>query len=108
MFEIAPKLADAYRLKNEFLEVIHSDSSKIGKSKLVDWLTAVEVMDLPEFDDCIKAYYNWFQEILNSMDVPWSNGFIEGCNNKTKVLKRVCFGMRNFSNFRKRILSCHT
>ena len=108
MFEIAPKLADAYRLKNEFLEVIHSDSSKIGKSKLVDWLTAVEVMDLPEFDDCTKAYYNWFQEILNSIDVPWSNGFIEGCNNKTKVLKRVCFGMRNFSNFRKRILSCHT
>lgn len=108
MFEIAPRLADAYRLKNEFLEVIRSDSSKTGKPKLVDWLTAVEVMDLPEFDDCTKAYHNWFQEILNSMDVPWSNGFIEGCNNKTKVLKRVCFGMRNFSNFRKRILFCHT
>ena len=108
MFEIAPRLADAYRLKNEFLEVIRSDSSKTGKPKLVDWLTAVEVMDLPEFDDCTKAYHDWFQEILNSMDVPWSNGFIEGCNNKTKVLKRVCFGMRNFSNFRKRILFCHT
>ena len=108
MFEIAPRLADAYRLKNEFLKVIRSDSSKTGKPKLVDWLTAVEVMDLPEFDDCIKAYHNWFQEILNSMDVPWSNGFIEGCNNKTKVLKRVCFGMRNFSNFRKRILFCYT
>ena len=89
-------------------QVIHSDSSKTGKPKLVDWLTAVEVMDSPEFDDCTKAYRNWFQEILNSMDVPWSNGFIEGCNNKTKVLKRVCFGMRNFSNFRKRILFCHT
>ena len=108
MFEIAPRLADAHRLKNEFLKVIRSDSSKTGKPKLLDWLTAVEVMDLPEFDDCIKAYHNWFQEILNSMDVPWSNGFIEGCNNKTKVLKRVCFGMRNFSNFRKRILFCHT
>lgn len=108
MFEIAPRLADAYRLKNEFLEVIHSDFSKTGKTRLIDWLTAVEVMHLPEFDDCTKAYHNWFQEILNSMDVPWSNGFIEGCNNKTKVLKRVCFGMRNFSNFRKRILFCHT
>ena len=49
-----------------------------------------------------------FRASLNSMDVPWSNGFIEGCNSKTKVLKRVCFGMRNFSNFRKRILFCHT
>ena len=106
MFEIAPRLADAYRLKNEFLNVIRSESAETGKQKLIDWLAAVEVMDLPEFSDCTKAYRNWFREILNAMDVPWSNGFVEGCNNKTKVLKRVCFGMRNFSNFRKRILFC--
>ena len=108
MFEIAPKLADAYRIKNEFLAVIRSKSSLEGKQKLVDWLYSVEVMDLPEFHDCTKAYHNWFQEILNSMDVPWTNGYIEGCNNKTKVLKRVTYGMRNFSNFRKRILFCNT
>ena len=108
MFEIAPRLADAYRLKNEFLTVIRSKSSAEGKQRLVDWLFAVEVMGLPEFHDCTKAYHNWFNEILNSMDVPWSNGFIEGCNNKTKVLKRVCFGMRNFRNFKNRILFCHT
>ena len=108
MFEIAPKLADAYRIKNEFLAVIRSKSSQEGKQKLVDWLYSVEVMDLPEFHDCTKAYHNWFQEILNSMDVPWTNGYIEGCNNKTKVLKRVSYGMRNFSNFRKRILFCNT
>ena len=108
MFEIAPRLADAYRLKNEFLDVIRLKSSADGKLKLADWLLAAEVMDLPEFYDCNKAYHNWFHEILNSMDVPWTNGFIEGCNNKTKVLKRVCFGMRNFSNFRKRILFCNT
>ena len=108
IFEIAPRLADAYRLKNEFLAVIRSRSSAEGRRKLADWLLAVEVMDLPEFQNCTKAYHNWFNEILNSMKVPWSNGFIEGCNNKTKVLKRVCFGMRNFRNFRNRILSCNT
>lgn len=107
MFEIAPRLADAYRLKNEFLEVIHSDSSKTGKPKLVDWLTAVEVMDSPEFDDCTKAYRNWFQEILNSMVSPGQMASLR-LQQQTKVLKRVCFGMRNFSNFRKRILFCHT
>ena len=108
MFEIAPRLADAYRVKNEFLTVIRSNSAAVGKQRLVDWQLSVEVMDLPEFHDCTKAFRNWFREILNSMDVPWSNGYIEGCNNKTKVLKRVCFGMRNFSNFRKRILFCNT
>ena len=108
MFEIAPRLADAYRIKNEFLTVIRSKSSAEGKQRLVDWLFSVEVMDLPEFTDCTKAYHNWFQEILNSMDAPWTNGYIEGCNNKTKVLKRVSYGMRNFNNFRKRILFCNT
>ena len=108
MFEIAPRLADAYRIKNDFLAAIRSDSSEEGKRKLKDWLFSVEVMDLPEFHDCTKAYHNWFQEIINSMDVPWTNGYIEGCNNKTKVLKRVSYGMRNFNNFRKRILFCNT
>jgi transposase len=108
MFEIAPRLADAYRIKNEFLTVFHSKSSTEGRPRLADWLLSVEVMQMPEFSDCVTAYRNWFQEILNSMDVPWSNGYIEGCNNKTKVLKRVCFGMRNFNNFRKRILFCNT
>ena len=108
MFEIAPRLADAYRIKNEFLSVFHSKSALEGRQRLADWLLSVEVMQMPEFNDCTRAYRNWFQEILNSMDVPWSNGYIEGCNNKTKVLKRVCFGMRNFNNFRKRILFCNS
>ena len=108
MFEIAPRLADAYRIKNDFLTVIRCKSSIEGKQRLADWLYSVEVMDLPEFHDCTKAYHNWFREILNSMDVPWTNGYIEGCNNKTKVLKRVTYGMRNFGNLRKRILFCNT
>lgn len=108
MFEIAPRLADAYRMKNDFLAVIRSNSSALGKKRLIDWLFSVELIDIPEFHDCTKAYRNWFNEIVNSMDLPWTNGYIEGCNNKTKVLKRTCYGMRNFNNFRKRILFCNS
>ena len=106
MFEIAPRLADAYRVKNDFLKVMHSGSSKIGKPALIDWLTQITQLDLPEFESCAKAYHNWFQEILNALDYPWSNGYTEGCNNKTKVIKRTCYGVRNFRRFRKRILFC--
>lgn len=106
MFEISPRLADAYRLKNEFMRVMKADSSVEAKAKLLQWLQSVTIMDISEFDDCTKAYRNWFNEILNSFDVPWTNGFTEGCNNKTKVLKRVCFGVRNFHRFRNRILHC--
>ncbi|MCC8075561.1 MAG: transposase, partial [Clostridiales bacterium] len=44
--------------------------------------------------------------ILNSFDVPWTNGFTEGCNSKTKVLKRICYGVRTLGRFRNRILYC--
>ncbi len=108
MFEIAPKLADAYRLKNEFFQVMKAKSSAEGKQKLTNWLFSAEVMGIPEFSDCTKACRNWFKEILNAMDCPWTNGYTEGCNNKTKVLKRSCYGVRNFRRFRNRILHCAT
>ena len=106
MLEIAPRLADAYRVKNYFLKVMHSNSSEEGKPALIDWLTQITQLDLPEFEACSRAYHNWFHEILNSFDYPWTNGYTEGCNNKTKVIKRTCYGVRNFARFRKRILFC--
>jgi uncharacterized protein (TIGR02452 family) len=58
MFEIAPRLADAYRLKNEFLAVIRTRSAAEGKTKLADWLLSAEIMELPEF-------YEWNNQHLN-------------------------------------------
>lgn len=108
MFEIAPRLADAYRLKNEFFEIMKSENSQTGKERLVDWLYQVELLEMEEFKPCVKACRNWFHEILNALDCPWTNGFTEGCNNKTKVLKRSCYGVRNFLRFRNRILHLGT
>ncbi|MBR2781853.1 MAG: transposase [Oscillospiraceae bacterium] len=83
MFEISPRLARAYYLKNKFLSVMHSSNSAEGRKNLSDWLFLAEFEKIPEFSPCITAYRNWFQEILNSFDVPYSNGYTEGCNNKT-------------------------
>lgn len=105
MFEISPRLADAYKLKNYFMTVLQADPDDAPKL-LADWLLLAEDYNLKEFKPCMTAYRNWSAEILNSLRFPWSNGFTEGCNNKTKVLKRVCFGVRNFDRFRNRILHC--
>ena len=67
MFEITPRLADAYRIKNDFLSVIRSKSAEGGKKALANWLLSVEDLDLTEFHDCTKAYHNWFNEIINSL-----------------------------------------
>ena len=66
----------------------------------------IESLGLREFSSCTKAVHNWSSEILASFDCPYSNGYTEVCNNKTKVLKRVCFGVRSFARLRNRILHC--
>ena len=60
--------------------------------------------DIPLLQKCAKTYINWIVEIRNSIKVPFSNGPMEGYNNKIKVLKRLAFGFRNFKNFKARIL----
>ena len=103
---LSTRIQHAYELKNELMDIMRSSSSAESKKKLADWIYLAENSDLPEFDTCTKALHNWSESILNALDHPYSNGFTEGCNNKTKVLKRVCFGVSNFSRFRNRILHC--
>lgn len=43
-------------------------------------------------------------EIINSFIFPYSNGPVEGTNNKIKAIKKTAYGFRNFDNFRLRIL----
>ncbi len=103
---LSTRLEIAYDLKNDFLDFMHSPDSQTAKERLSRWLYHAENTDYDEFQACITAMHNWSELILNCFDVPYSNGFTEGCNNKTKVLKRVCFGVRNFDSFRNRILHC--
>ena len=103
---ISPELEYAYKLKNQFIELMHAPNSDVGRELIAEWVYLAENAKLSEFNACTKAVHNWSDEILASLDCPYTNGFTEGCNNKTKVLKRISFGVRNFSRFRNRILHC--
>ena len=103
---LSTRLEHAYYLKNDFLFLMHSPNSEVAEELLSDWIVSAENAHLPEFYECSRAIHNWSKYILNSFDVPYTNGYTEGCNNKTKVLKRVCYGVRNFARFRSRILHC--
>ena len=52
----------------------------------------------------IIPFCKHFDEIINSFIYGFSNGPIEGSNNKIKVIKRTAYGFRSFKNFRLRIL----
>lgn len=95
----------AYREKESMLDIIHSDASpEIRKKEFVEWVQRNLESPVPQLKECAKTYQHWSIEIKNSLEVPYSNGPIEGFNNKIKTLKRVCFGMNNFKNFKARIM----
>ena len=95
----------AYREKEELLDIIHSDENSDFKiNKLSNWIKYNLESDIPELKECAKTYQHWYCEIKNSLEVPYSNGPTEGFNNKIKVLKRISFGVRNFTNFKARII----
>ncbi|NCQ86350.1 MAG: transposase, partial [Microcystis aeruginosa W13-18] len=51
---------------------------------------------------------NWFGEIISYFERRTTNGVVEGINNKIKIIKRRCYGFRNFRNFWVRsMLSWH-
>lgn len=45
-----------------------------------------------------KTFKTWQVEILNSFSFGYSNDFLEGITNKTKVMKRNAYGFRRFDH----------
>ena len=104
MLDVSERLRQAYRMKSEFHKLMECKSREEAKKQLGIWNMMATGYDLPEFQACTKTFINWQDEILNSFDYPYTNGFTEGVNNKIKVIKRNSFGVRNFKRFRNRIL----
>lgn len=107
------ELERAYRLKEAYCEWFQEskkrgpEASRRTKEKLEDFYREVEKSAIPEFQKAMATFRNWQKEILNSFSFCYSNGFLEGINNLTKVLKRNAFGFRNFDRARAKILLTH-
>lgn len=57
----------------------------------------------------VRTLKKYSPYVENTFRYLYSNGPIEGTNNKIKVIKRLAFGYRRFSKFKTRILiSCNT
>lgn len=110
---MSPELKKAYELKELFCawfdQAKLNGEEKIHQTKedLYAFYQAIEEAGLPEFQKAAQTLKNWQIEILNSFTYNYSNGFLEGINNLTKVMKRNAFGFRSFWRFRAKILLTH-
>ena len=88
----------------QFEYVKASTSREEAAKRLSRWIMDAQRSGLKDMIKISLTYQNWSIEILNSFEYPYTNGYIEGCNNRIKVLKRVSFGMPRFVRFRRRIM----
>ncbi len=99
--EVSPNLAKMHALKEQFRDIFETTKSW-GDSiiKLLDWMYDA----LSYFPKSLSTIVRWFGEIVGYFDGRTTSGAVEGINNKLKLIKRLGYGFRNFSNFRLRSL----
>ena len=99
LFEHSPKLELAYDLCDELTLLFDSPLSKRqGKHRLKTWMNQVRSSGLNCFDRFLKTLEKRLDPISNYFIDHHTSGFVEGFNNKVKVIKRRCYGILNVTH----------
>ena len=104
LFSHAPQLALAYAFREELTAIFELRIAKsAAQVKLRDWQARVRQSGLKCFDSFLTTLENWWEEITDYFVHRLNSGFVEGLNNKLKVLKRRCYGLFNLDHLFQRI-----
>jgi transposase len=104
LWKVAPKLKQAYDLRQQLTAIFEQPISKpTAKRKIQAWIRRVQKSGLKCFDEFLKTLEHWWEEITNYFIHRANSGFVEGLNNKLKVLKRRCYGIFNRDHLFQRI-----
>lgn len=99
----SPQLRTAYILREELTAIFDTArSKKDGLRRLQFWRVRVERSGVQCFDAFLKLLSTWVDLIANYFINHQTSSFVEGLNNKLKVLKRRCYGMRNITRLFQR------
>lgn len=104
LFRNSPKLKLAYDLCNDLTDIFDENISKTEAVQKIDgWAKNVRSSGLECFDGFLKTLKKWKDEITNYFINRDTSGFVEGLNNKIKVIKRRCYGIFNIGHLFQRI-----
>jgi transposase len=100
----SPALRQAHTLREELTTIFDTARSKAdGLRRIQFWRRRVEKSSLRCFDAFLKLLDNWLDLIANYFISHQTSSFVEGLNNKLKVLKRRCYGLRNVTRLFQRL-----
>ena len=100
----APKIEAAYHLREDLTELFERADAKAGATCAIQaWGTRVRASGLAEFERLLGTSDRWMDKITNDCQGRQTSGFVEGFNNRVKVLKRRCYGIFNVDRLFQRL-----
>ena len=104
LFKAAPKIKEAYSLCLKLTAIYNRHSTpEESLATIREWITSVEQSKITCFKCFIETLKKYKNEISNYFINRNTSGFVEGFNNKVKVLKRRCYGIFNLKHLFQRI-----
>ena len=105
LYQASPELEQLHQLKEAFRDIFETDQARDQAAQaLAVWIEKVRATGQMFLHDFLKTLDNWGDHILNYFNQRTTQGFVEGMNNKIKLIKRRGYGYRNFDQFSQRIL----
>lgn len=100
----SPALRRARTLRDELTTIFDTARSKAdGLRRIVFWRARVARSGLTCFDRFLLLLDTWGDLIANYFIDHQTSSFVEGFNNKLKVAKRRCYGLRNIGRLFQRL-----
>jgi transposase len=104
LFGYAPSLKLAYDFREELTAIFDKDLTKTQTTQAIkDWRQEVQTSQLTWFDPFLTTLDTYLDEITNYFLHRDTSAFVEGLNNKIKVLKRRCYGLLNLDHLFQRL-----
>ena len=104
LFKYTPLLGSAYVFCYTLTSIFELPLSKAeAKQRLRVWKQLVQESELDCFDSFLSTLDKRLEEITNYFVDRKNSGFVEGLNNKIKVIKRRCYGIFNVGHLFQRL-----
>jgi transposase len=104
MYTHSALLKEAHKTAIKLTHIFNTHHNrKMALTEITRWIKSVESSNLTCFDGFIKTLEKYKVNILNYFKGRKNSGFVEGLNNKIKVLKRRCYGLSKPESFFQRL-----
>ena len=96
LFKHSLELKEAYEMRNNLTKIFDTQTSRNGGiRRLKNWIKKVNQSSLMCFETFVGTLTKRMTEIANYFIKRENSGFVEGFNNRIKVLKRRCYGIKS-------------